>query len=69
MSNEPDLYRPVVGGVRHRTEGQGRPAAGSTVELLCGARYQVSSRTYTTHVYHDCPACDEINQERGDQRA
>lgn len=52
-------YKPVVGGVRHLASLGEWPPAGTLVETLCGASYQVArwrSRKLTTARY-DCSFC------------
>jgi hypothetical protein len=52
-------YLPVVGGVRHVTTLAGRPPAGTFVETLCGARYQVARRRWRVEpdARYDCSFC------------
>ncbi|SFA97848.1 hypothetical protein SAMN05216266_10346 [Amycolatopsis marina] len=60
-------YRPVVGGVRHRTCRSMDPPPGSVVGMLCGLIHEVGSRRKSPHVY-DCSACEEVHAERGGWR-
>ncbi|WP_158891869.1 helix-turn-helix domain-containing protein [Amycolatopsis anabasis] len=59
----PDCYRPVIGGVRHRTEFRARPPAGEWVTALCGLLYQVTARPAADPIY-ECHACDEEAEEQ-----
>ncbi|WP_246258037.1 helix-turn-helix domain-containing protein [Amycolatopsis anabasis] len=54
----PECYRPVVGGVRHRTKFRAPPPPGEWVTALCGLLYQVGSRPAPEPIY-DCHSCDD----------
>ncbi len=61
---EPELlpcYRPLIGGVRHRTQYRVRPPAGEYVKTLCEALHRVPAkdRRNQPHIY-ECHVCDEI---------
>ncbi|WP_158889131.1 hypothetical protein [Amycolatopsis anabasis] len=56
----PRCYRPVVGGVRHRTRYRARPPSGELVTTLCGVLHKVSARGRKLPCVYACHACDEI---------
>ncbi len=55
-------YRPVIGGVWHRTFWGVQPPDGTYVDLLCGGSYRVSSRKKTCAIYV-CHACEAVLAE------
>lgn len=63
-ADERPVYRPVLGGVRHRTLLGRKPPDGTVVRLLDGDSYQVSSQRRRP-AETDCAHCDALARERG----
>ncbi|WP_158889941.1 helix-turn-helix domain-containing protein [Amycolatopsis anabasis] len=66
--DENGAYRPVLGGLRHRTLWRTRPPDGMFVRLLCGGTYQVSSKRKSVMIY-ECHACEAVYEEIRDHEA
>ncbi|QWF83215.1 hypothetical protein HUW46_06655 [Amycolatopsis sp. CA-230715] len=50
-------YRPVIGGLRHRTALGARPADGTDLKTLCEMRWKVH-RGPRSPAVGDCEACE-----------
>ena len=55
-------YRPVFGGVRHRTRRLRKPRIGTVVQMLCGASYVVGQEHRKPQAT-DCNVCESAHRD------
>ncbi|GAA1967560.1 hypothetical protein [Amycolatopsis minnesotensis] len=61
-------YRPVIGGLRHRTRLDERPPDRTSLKTLCEMRWQ-AHRGPRSPAVGDCEACEEIAETTVDGSA